>query len=158
MLSGVVGDQTGQLLDTAREEILTLLFTCPCRRSQLRERPGQIRIGQVSRYILTPSAARLIKQAGVEFEPQPVQGEIEGLPLMRAELTRYQQLSNKYLDIVIHKLVALDSWLRASVYKRDLMLREATKDARERAAQETLRSIPRVDLQRRVQAVRERRR
>jgi acyl-CoA reductase-like NAD-dependent aldehyde dehydrogenase len=92
---------------------------------------------------------RRLQAAGVEYVPGPTRTEVGNLRLTRDEQTRYQQLTNTYVDENIRRLLQAPSWERMSARAREEAVQRVATAARERATAEMLRSLPIEDVRRR---------
>lgn len=115
-----VGNQTGQGMQTARDDGLTV------------------------------GARTILRQNGITSTPGPVGSSINQIPINLEEETRYQQLANRYIDEAIHKAVQADDWGRLTQQGKDSRMSGLISGARERAGTEVLNTIPAAEKQRRL--------
>jgi hypothetical protein len=94
--------------------------------------------------VITPSARRALREAGIQWTPSPVSPVTRNVPLRQEEQARLQRLTNQYVDQAIQKAVRREAWQRAPQDKKEKYLNEIVGNARDRATVEVLRSIPRA--------------
>lgn len=88
---------------------------------------------------------------GLSYTPSPVDRQIGGVPLTKAEGERYQDLANTYADQEIEKLSRSPRWRTASPTQRLQLVKNAERDGHERARLEIGRSISSTEARRRKQ-------
>jgi len=99
--------------------------------------------------LLNDNTRRFLQSQGVEWTPSPVTSDIQKLPLLAEEETRYQQLANQYTEAMLQRTFRTDAWSRVTPETRTKMAQAAAQAGREQAAAEILRSIPSAERIRR---------
>lgn len=102
---------------------------------------------------LSDAGQKILKDAGVQYRPGPVQSDIRNIPLNRDEETVYQQLANRYTDQAIQELARLPEWRSMGVGTREQLVQISVNGARTRAAAEVLGKIPQNQLDERLKAL-----
>jgi hypothetical protein len=104
--------------------------------------------------LLSPSAARTLRDAGIEWTPSAVQPKIGTTPLLNEEQARLQSLTNRYIDDAVQRSVRTSMWQNGTNTTKQRLITYTTGIARQRAQQEVLRTIPASERLARVQAAR----
>lgn len=122
----------------------------------VRDQGGE-QLRQARDKVLTPSAQKLLADGGVKMTPAAVDEVVGGYKdtLRQAELTKLQQLTNRYVDEAIHRLAASAAWTKANPEYRKQLTEDVIQQAKSRAESELLKSIPLDELQRRRAAAKQ---
>jgi hypothetical protein len=102
------------------------------------------------KHLISPTGERILKESGVQYRPEVAGPEINNLPLMRGEMSHYQDLTNKYIDEALNRVAALPSWKTLSPANKEKLIKQFVSDARDRARAETLQMIPSGQFQSRI--------
>jgi hypothetical protein len=122
LVSRFSGTQTGQGLQSARDEGLTT------------------------------SGRQILRDNGITTTPGTVSGAVNGIPLKQDEEAQYQQLFNRYSDDAIHQAVRGADWGRLTQMGKNSRMQNLIDAARTRAGNEVLTGIPAAEKQRRLRA------
>jgi hypothetical protein len=98
---------------------------------------------------LSSDLAQALKRDGVNPNVGTVGYTIKGIPLTMAEETTYQQLTNRYLDESIRRVMSSPSWANYSADNRQKVFEKLISSARERAGQMVLQGIGSAEARRR---------
>jgi hypothetical protein len=101
---------------------------------------------------LTPSAARALRQAGIDWQPSPVAQDIQKMPLLQSEQAQLQTLTNRYMDDALQRVIRSSRWDTYSTANKQKLVDMASSAARQKAQAEVIKTIPLADRHARVRA------
>jgi hypothetical protein len=98
---------------------------------------------------LTADGRQTLRSNGITLTPGAVSGSVNQIPLNLEEETRYQQLTNQYIDAAIQRTAASDDFARSTQLGKQRLMDQAMQRARERAGLEVLHTIDDEEKRRR---------
>jgi hypothetical protein len=104
---------------------------------------------------LTPSAQRALRDAGITWQPSPVQAKIGNTPLLRDEQATLQQQTNRNIDDALQRTFRSGLWTNGSQAQKEKLVQRAADLGRQRAQHEVLRNIPAAERTARIQKARQ---
>jgi soluble lytic murein transglycosylase-like protein len=99
---------------------------------------------------LTTEGRQTLRNNGITLTPGAVSGSVNQIPLNIEEETRYQQLTNRYIDAAIARTAASPDFARMTQVGKQSLMDQAMQAARSRAGIEVLNTIPADEKRRRL--------
>jgi hypothetical protein len=99
---------------------------------------------------LTTEGRQTLRNNGITLTPGAVSGSVNQIPLNIEEETRYQQLTNRYIDAAISRTAASSEFARMTQVGKQSLMDQAMQAARSRAGIEVLNTIPADEKRRRL--------
>jgi hypothetical protein len=99
---------------------------------------------------LTPSMAQTLRAAGVNYTPSSVGSSMGPVPLRRAEEAQFQQLTNRYADDQLQRMVRSPAWQSVGPAERQKLAEAAAQAGRAQATAEMMQRLGTSEVQRRI--------
>ena len=100
--------------------------------------------------VMTPQALQTLRSNGITVTPAPDTSSVNQIPLKLDEETRYQQLTNQYVDQAIARTAASPSFANMTQVGKQSLMSQAISAARQKAGIEVLNTIPAAEKARRL--------
>lgn len=102
--------------------------------------------------LVTPSANKILKSGGVTWRPGPADPEVEGMPLRRTEVGRYQKAINQLFDEVVHELAQDPDWKSMTPTERTAYVQRVFNRRKRGVKADLLDIVPNSEFDRRRDA------